>query len=89
MTGTFWSGGPTELADTVAGFDTDRVDPLKCVESARRFDVQVFKRTLPREVERAVARAHEQRGDRPAGPPPERPVAVPGQLARGGLARIS
>lgn len=89
VTGTFWKGGPLELEAAVRGFDTDMVDPWKCVESARRFDVQVFKRTLPREVERAVERAHAgDRGERP-GMPPDRPVAVPGQLARGGLARIS
>jgi hypothetical protein len=58
------------------------------VESARRFDVQVFKRTLPREVQRAVDRAHSgERGDRPA--PVDRPGALTGQLRRGGLARIS
>lgn len=89
VTGTFWSGGPEQLADVVASFDTDAVDPWKCVESARRFDVQVFKRTLPREVERAVAQARSRADDRGDRPTPERPVAVTGQLARGGLARIS
>ena len=89
VTGTFWSGGPEDLAQVVRGFDTDAVDPLKCVESARRFDVQVFKRTLPREVERAQDQARSgERGDR-AGTPVDRPAAVTGQLARGGLARIS
>jgi glycosyltransferase involved in cell wall biosynthesis len=89
VTGCFWNGGAADLAAAVGGFDTDAVDPLKCVESARRFDVQVFKRTLPREVQRAVERARAgERGDRP-GMPADRPVAVPGQLARGGLARIS
>jgi glycosyltransferase involved in cell wall biosynthesis len=90
VTGTFWSGGPDELAHAIRSFDTDAVDPLKCVESARRFDVQVFKRTLPREVQRAVDRARSgERGDRPPIAPVERPAAVTGQLARGGLARIS
>src|SRR4051794_10093547 len=32
VTGTFWSGGAEHLAATVRGFDTDAVDPLKCVE---------------------------------------------------------
>ena len=89
VTGAFFTGGPSELADAVAGFETDEVDPWKCVESARRFDVQVFKRKLPREVERAIERARSQDGDRDGRPAPERPAAVPGQLARGGLARIS
>jgi glycosyltransferase involved in cell wall biosynthesis len=90
VTGTFWNGGAEQLADAVRAFDTDAVDPLKCVESARRFDVQVFKRTLPREVERAVERARSsERGDRPGAPPVERPGAVTGQLRRGGLARVS
>jgi glycosyltransferase involved in cell wall biosynthesis len=86
VTGTLWNGGPADLAAAVAAFDTDAVDSSKCVDSARRFDVSVFKRTLPREVERAVARARSgERGERDA---PERPAAVPGQLARGGLARV-
>jgi glycosyltransferase involved in cell wall biosynthesis len=87
VTGTFWSGGADELAAAVADFDTAAVDPHKCVESARRFDVEVFKRTLPREVERAVAEVRAgRRGERA---PVERPTAVSGRLARGGLARIS
>jgi glycosyltransferase involved in cell wall biosynthesis len=87
VSGTFYEGGAVDLADVVDGFDTYAVDPHKCVESARRFDVAVFKRTLPREVDAAVERARvEGRPERPAPPP----VALPGrQLARGGLARIS
>jgi glycosyltransferase involved in cell wall biosynthesis len=85
VTGTFWNGGASELADVVAGFDTDAVDPHKCVESARRFDVDVFRRTLPREVDRAVERARQE--GRPERPLP--PAVLPGRrLARGGLARI-
>jgi len=84
-TGTFWNGGAGELADVVASFDTDAVDPAKCVESARRFDVSVFRRTLPREVALAVERAREE--GRPERPLP--PVVLPGRrLARAGLARI-
>jgi glycosyltransferase involved in cell wall biosynthesis len=89
VTGAFWDGGSSELAAAVSRFDTGAVDPFKCVESARRFDVSVFKRTLPREVERAIERARAgERGERPTDLA-DRPVAVPGQLARGGLARIS
>jgi glycosyltransferase involved in cell wall biosynthesis len=90
VTGCFWTGGVAELADAVAAFDTDAVDPLKCVDSARRFDVSVFKRTLPREVQNAVALARAtDNGGRPAAPVPERAAAVTGHIARGGLARIS
>jgi hypothetical protein len=32
------------------------VDPAACVESARRFDVQEFRKALPREVDRVLAR---------------------------------
>jgi glycosyltransferase involved in cell wall biosynthesis len=86
VTGTFWDGDEHDLADVIDGFDTLAVDQQKCVESARRFDVSVFKRTLPREVDRAVERALEEgRPERPAMPP-----AVLGgrRIARGGLARI-
>ena len=88
-TGCFWTGGAAELADAVARFDTDAVDPRDCVESARRFDVQVFKRALPREVQRAVERVRAgERDERPIAPV-ERLAAARRQIARGGLARIS
>jgi glycosyltransferase involved in cell wall biosynthesis len=88
-TGRFWTGGAVELADGVSEFDTSAVDPSDCVESARRFDVEVFKRRLPREVQGAVARARagEHEGRRLAAV--ERPAAAPRHIARGGLARIS
>ncbi|MEA2443749.1 MAG: hypothetical protein QOJ12_1041, partial [Thermoleophilales bacterium] len=70
-------------------FDTNAVDPHDCVESARRFDVQVFKRTLPREVQRAVARARAGEREQRPHAPVERPAAAPRHIARGGLARIS
>ena len=90
VTGAFWSGGADRLADAVAAFDTDAVDPQKCVESARRFDTQVFKRKLPHEVERAVADARAGgQGERAAAKAAERPGAASGRIARGGLARIS
>src|SRR3954453_7329701 len=56
VTGCFWNGGPEELAEAVAGFDDAAVDPATCVESARRFDVAEFRKALPREVDRALAR---------------------------------
>jgi glycosyltransferase involved in cell wall biosynthesis len=86
VTGTFFDGDADSLAEVVDGFDTEAVDPHKCVESARRFDVDVFKRVLPREVDKAYERALEEgRPERPTVPP----IALPGRrLARGGLARI-
>ena len=55
VTGCFWSGGPDELAATVASFDDAAIDPLACVENAARFDTSVFQRELPREVESTIA----------------------------------
>jgi glycosyltransferase involved in cell wall biosynthesis len=88
VTGTFWNGGADQLAQTVRTFDTDAVDPQKCVESARRFDVSVFKRSLPREVEKTVTQARDER--MAAGGRGEPPAAdrVTARLTRGGLARI-
>src|SRR3954470_209067 len=37
VTGTFWEGGPDELADAVRGFDDAQVDPYDCLENAARF----------------------------------------------------
>ena len=54
VTGTFWDGGPEDLADAVRGFDPDAVDPTECVANARRFDASVFRTAFPREVQRAV-----------------------------------
>jgi glycosyltransferase involved in cell wall biosynthesis len=56
VTGRLWTGGATELADAVRGFDTDAVDPQDCLRSAARFDRSVFRRDLPRQVQRAVDR---------------------------------
>jgi glycosyltransferase involved in cell wall biosynthesis len=55
VTGTFWEGGPSQLAAAVADFDDSAVNPQDCVESAARFDQAVFREVLPREVEKAVA----------------------------------
>jgi glycosyltransferase involved in cell wall biosynthesis len=86
-TGTFWRGGPEQLADAVRGFDAEAVDPLKCVESARRFDVQVFKRSLPNEVRQALASSRDGRLAL-AGPVARGEAAPIERLARGGLARL-
>ena len=69
VTGRFWDGGPDELAEAVASFDTTAVDPQACVESAARFRLDAFRASLPREVEAAMASAddetrHERRAAR-------------------------
>src|SRR5437763_7281535 len=56
VTGSFWNGGPDELARAVAGFDAEAIDPAACIANARRFDVSEFRAALPREVDRALAR---------------------------------
>ena len=54
VTGCFWTGGPDELAEAVRSFDPDAVDPRACVANARRFDTEIFRRSLPREIEAAL-----------------------------------
>jgi glycosyltransferase involved in cell wall biosynthesis len=53
-TGCWWEGGPAELAEAVATFDSQSIDPQACVENARRFDSAVFRDAFPREVEEAL-----------------------------------
>jgi glycosyltransferase involved in cell wall biosynthesis len=55
VTGTFWEGGPDELAAAVSGFDDAAIDPADCIANAARFDRSVFARELPLEVERALS----------------------------------
>ena len=59
VTGCLWSGGADELAEAVRSFDPDAVDSRECVENAARFDSAVFRRSLPREVDEALAAAGE------------------------------
>jgi glycosyltransferase involved in cell wall biosynthesis len=54
-TGTFWDGGPDELAAAVLGFDDTAIDPRECAENAARFDSERFKEALPREVDNTIA----------------------------------
>jgi glycosyltransferase involved in cell wall biosynthesis len=87
VTGCYWEGGPEALAAAVVSFDTEAVDPAECVASAARFDSSVFRRMLPREVERVLAR---DRADRPSAPHPrpERQPVRPGlRLSRRGRVR--
>ena len=68
VTGCFWSGGVTELAEAVRSFDTDAVDPERCVANATRFDPATFNRAMRRETELAMAQgmasAEENGGER-------------------------
>jgi glycosyltransferase involved in cell wall biosynthesis len=57
VTGCFWSGGPDELAKAVRSFDARSVDAADCTSTAARFDAEVFRRRLPREVEEAISEA--------------------------------
>jgi glycosyltransferase involved in cell wall biosynthesis len=63
-TGCFWDGGEAELAEAVARFDPDAVDPRTCVDNAARFDTSVFRQALPREVEAALRERREEREGR-------------------------
>jgi glycosyltransferase involved in cell wall biosynthesis len=74
VTGCWWEGGPDDLAAAVTRFDTDRVDPLACVENARRFDAAAFREAFPREVEDALRDGPAERLE--VWPPiPRRPAA--------------
>jgi glycosyltransferase involved in cell wall biosynthesis len=65
VTGTFWSGGPTELARAVANFDDEAIDAQACVHNAARFDVASFRHRFLAEVDAAQASdAPRQIGDR-------------------------
>jgi glycosyltransferase involved in cell wall biosynthesis len=63
QTGCFWEGGPDELAAAVRSFDDASVDSQACVRNASRFSNDVFRRELPREVERAVQESTRQDTD--------------------------
>ena len=54
VTGRLWDGGPEELAEAVAGFDTEAVDADACVRNALRFDAAVFRERFPREIGAAL-----------------------------------
>lgn len=55
VTGCFWSGGPTELAEAVLELDDAAIDSQSCVRNAKRFDAAVFRRRMLAEVEDACA----------------------------------
>jgi glycosyltransferase involved in cell wall biosynthesis len=49
-TGTFFIGGPAELASTILNFDDENIDPNACVRNAQRFDSQTFRKRMLQEV---------------------------------------
>ena len=55
ITGTFFDGRVDDLVRTVRDFDVESVSVQACVENAARFDVSLFRRALPREVDSALA----------------------------------
>jgi glycosyltransferase involved in cell wall biosynthesis len=55
VTGCFWNGGADALAEAVRNFDTAAVDPAACVENARRFAPETFRRALADQVDEAIA----------------------------------
>src|SRR5215211_1644852 len=67
VTGRFWDGDATALAEAVLEFDDAAIDPQDCVRNAARFRLAEFATALPREVDAAVAAAaHEERHPRRA-----------------------
>jgi glycosyltransferase involved in cell wall biosynthesis len=55
VTGTFWSGGADQLAETIRSFDDAAIDPQVCVTNAARFDRASFHRGMREEIETAYA----------------------------------
>jgi glycosyltransferase involved in cell wall biosynthesis len=55
VTGTFFTGGPDQLADAVREFDDAAIDPAACRRNAQRFDASNFRRGIRAEVELASA----------------------------------
>jgi glycosyltransferase involved in cell wall biosynthesis len=63
-TGCFWSGGPSDLAQAVLGFDDAAIDPQACVRNAARFDIASFRHGILAQVQAAVADGSRRGGDR-------------------------
>ena len=73
---------PEALAEVVAAFDPESVDPAACVAAAQRFGTARFQEALHRIVDEAVAA---ERAPRPG----ERPAVVTGLLSRRGARRAA
>jgi glycosyltransferase involved in cell wall biosynthesis len=79
-TGTFWAGGPAELAEAVERFDDAAIDPQACLDNAARYDTAKFQRRISREVDQFLGESdgRQRHGTRRALQP---------SLARRGLVR--
>jgi glycosyltransferase involved in cell wall biosynthesis len=53
VTGTFWYGGPEELARTVLQFNEAAVDSQACINNAARFGPETFRRRMLAQVQTA------------------------------------
>jgi glycosyltransferase involved in cell wall biosynthesis len=88
VTGCLWSSGADGLVDAVASFNTNAVDPGDCLDNARRFDTEVFRRALPRQIDEALAVADERPEQRARAPRRVRfarpPFGGPPLRSRGG-----
>jgi glycosyltransferase involved in cell wall biosynthesis len=60
VTGSFWSGGPDELAEAVVSFDDSTIDPQACVANAAQFDRGSFRDGIRAEVDAASAASRPQ-----------------------------
>lgn len=62
VTGRFWSGGASELAQAVAELHDAAMDPRACVRNAERFGAGVFRRRMLAEVQDACGGSSRSRG---------------------------
>jgi glycosyltransferase involved in cell wall biosynthesis len=60
VTGTFFAGGPDQLAEAVRGFDDAAIDPAACRRNAELFDAVNFRWGIRAEVDLAYAGARPQ-----------------------------
>jgi glycosyltransferase involved in cell wall biosynthesis len=79
VTGCFWTGGAADLASTVLAFDDGAVDPLACVEKAKRFDARNFRRRMFAEIAAAQQR---DAGPSKRGGPPRVPSRIVKRVGR-------
>jgi glycosyltransferase involved in cell wall biosynthesis len=56
-TGTFWHGGPEQLAEAVTRFDETQISPEDCVRNAGRFNTDAFRRSMLRQVAEVLSDA--------------------------------
>jgi glycosyltransferase involved in cell wall biosynthesis len=64
LTGCFWSGGPSDLAQAVLRFDDAAIDPEDCIRNSARFDVASFRSGMLAEVRAAVSDGARPQPDR-------------------------